>query len=201
MKKYLPPILLLLNLTSALAQDLELKSMKQMVNDIENSQFTYKETGLVFGFFSIQSCLYVAQDMVIFKNYCFPKKNYLARSYTILSAKYGIVDIYQEKVDSLFQRDITQTEFSNFLTPYLKVPFPQTTVAGLNTIMETLYNQFNPGCWSTNWSRYTDLPDANCRAAGNVTGFATWSQETQELTGNQEAWNGLLETIEKKLVP
>ena len=202
MKKYLTGFLLLLSLTSAWSQHLELRPMQDLVNEIEKSEFTYKETGLVFGYFSIHSCLYVAPGMAIFKNYCFPKKNYPARGFTILSAKYGIIEIYQEKIDSLIKRDITQIEFDRLTLPYLNLNFPDTTLGELSSIIETLYNQYNPGCWSTNWSAYTHLPEANCTtAAGNVTGFSSWAQETQDLTRNEQSWNALLDILEKKLDP
>lgn len=202
MKKYLTSFLLLFSLSPAWSQDFELRPMEDLLSDIEKSQFTYKGTGLVFGYFSIHSCLYVAPGMAIFKNYCFPKKNYPARGFTILSAKYGIIEIYQEKIDSLIKRDITQLEFDRMTLPYLNLNFPEATLGDLSEIMENLYNQYNPGCWSTNRSAYTHLPEANCTTATeNVTGFVSWAQETQELTGNEQLWNGVLDIIEKKLAP
>jgi len=182
------------------AQSFELRPMAELVSQIESSKFTFKEKGLLFGFSSIQSCMYVAEEMVIFKNYCSPRNNYPARGYTIISAKFGMIDIYEEQIGAINKRDITQTEFSHNLAPYLTIPLPLTSLDELNGVMETLYSQYNPGCWSTNWSHYSHLPEAACsQAAGDVLGFDVWNQGTQKITGNDQEWTGLFQTIEKQL--
>jgi hypothetical protein len=192
--------LLTTSLTAAYGQAYEVRSIKELVSEIRNSKFSYKETGLVTGFNSIQSCMYVASEMVIFKNYCFPKRNYPARGYTIISAKFGMIDIYEEKFDAITKRDILQNEFSKILAPYLRTPFPQTTMNDLNEMIEALYAEYYPGCWSTNWSYYSHIPEAVCSpAAGEVIGFNSWAQETQALTDDVQEWNGFFDIIEKQL--
>lgn len=189
-------------LTAAYGQSFEVRPVAELVNDIESSKFTYKETGLLFGFTSVQSCMYVAQNMVIFKNYCSPANHYPARGYTIVSAKFGMIDLYEEKFDTIIKRDIIQNEFPQNLAPYLTTPLPLATLEGLSAMMETLYSQYNPGCWSTNWSNSTQLSEVACsHAAGDVAGFNSWAQESQLLVGSDVEWSGLFKTIEKQLSP
>jgi hypothetical protein len=200
MKKTLLLLVISLNSFMAYGQGFEIQPFTELVSEIENAEFSYKETGLLFGFSSIKSCMYASRDIVIFKNYCSPRNNFPARGYTIISAKFGMIDIYEEKIDAIIKRDITQTEFSQNLAPYLTMALPTATLDGMNEIMETLYSQYNPGCWSTNWSHYSRLPEASCSsAAGEVIGFKSWTQETQSLTGNDQEWNGLIQTIENQL--
>lgn len=202
MKKYFSALIIFISLSSASAQDLALKSIKDLVTEIEASTFTYKEKGLAFGYFSIHSCLYVSGDMAILKNYCFPKRNYAARGFTIISAKYGMIDIYQEKIDAFIKRDFTQVEFKEYLAPYLGPRFPRGSLSDLNAAMESVYNEFNPGCWSTNRSSYTQAAEANCTVSPvTVGGFDAWALETQAINGNEVLWNELFMTIEKKLSP
>jgi hypothetical protein len=200
MKKTLLLLVFSLNSFMAYGEGFKIEPFTELVREIEHAEFSYKETGLLFGFSSIKSCMYASHDIVIFKNYCSPINNFPARGYTIISAKFGMIDIYEEKIDAIIKRDITQTEFSQNLAPYLNMPLPTTTLEGLNEIMETLYSQYNPGCWSTNWSHYSRLPEASCSpAAGNVIGLKSWTQETQVLTGSDQEWNSLFQTIEKQL--
>jgi hypothetical protein len=200
MKKTLLLLAISLNSLMAYSQGFEIQPFAELVSEIENADFTYKGTGLLFGFSSIKSCMYASKNIVLFKNYCSQRNNFPARGYTIISAKFGMIDIYEEKIDAIIKRDITQTEFSQNLAPYLTMPLPTATLDGLNEIMETLYSQYNPGCWSTNWSHYSRLPEASCSpAAGDVIGLKSWTHETQVLTGSDEEWNGLFQTIEYQL--
>lgn len=200
MKKTLLLLAISLNSLMAYGQGFEIQPFAELVSEIENADFTYKGTGLLFGFSSIKSCMYASKNIVLFKNYCSQRNNFPARGYTIISAKFGMIDIYEEKIDAIIKRDITQTEFSQNLAPYLTMPLPTATLDGLNEIMETLYSQYNPGCWSTNWSHYSRLPEASCSpAAGDVVGLKPWTQETQVLTGSDEEWNGLFQTIENQI--
>lgn len=174
--------------------------MNELMTMIESETFIAKGRGKLYSYISTESCLYVSEKVAIFKNYCFPVRNYPARGYTIISAEFGMIDIYEEKQPGIIKRDITISEFPEILLPYLTTPFPQMTVTGLNAMMEKVYHQFNPGCWSTNFSFYTERADANCTVNTNVVeGFAEWSDETQLIVLNEETWNQLYKRIDSKL--
>lgn len=201
MKKLIIVAAFLLTTLSAHAQKLEAKSFNELISTIESTEFTYKETGKLFGYISTQSCLFVSEDIIIFKNYCFPVRNYPARGFTIISKKFGMIDLYEEKLPTILKRDIQISEFPEILSPYLSLPFPVATLADMDSMMEKIHYNYNPGCWSTNFSFYTETNDAACSVASEyVEGFADWSSETQAITMDEASWLKLMDTVNAKLV-
>lgn len=187
--------------TLSQAQGLDAKSIPELVEKISKTDFTYKETGKIFGFDSTQSCLFVSEEIVIFKNYCFPVRNYPARGYTIITREWGITRIYEEKFPGLLIRDIGIDEFPVLVAPYLENSLPSYSLAELSGILEDLYPRFNPGCWSTNFSKYTETNDVNCTLnVSNVGNFTQWASDTQSIVNSESAWFGLMDTIEARLV-
>jgi len=201
MKKLITTLSLLLFIPQiSLAQELETTSIQDLVYEIETSDFHYKERGMIFGFSTIQSCLYVSENIAIIKNYCFPAKKYPARGMTIISKKHGMIDLYEEQLQGALKRDIQITEFPKVIAPYLSTVFPEMTVNGLSSMIEKLYNQHNPACWSTNFSYYAEGPEANCYpGTSNVLNFERWSEETQTITNDLKSWHALMDTINGKL--
>lgn len=200
MKKLIIALVTLLSLNVS-AQTLEAKSVAALIADIQNTKFTYKETGMVFGFNTISSCLYLSQDIAIFKNYCFPAKEYPAKGFTIISKKYGMIDLYQEIVtDELLKRDIQITQFPEILAPYLTTSIPDQNLRGLSSMIEKMHYRYNPGCWSTNFSFYTESADANCTVpVSNVADFEAWSLETQSIVYDLTSWNELMKAVETSI--
>lgn len=186
--------------SSSFAQKLEARSFNELIKKIEATEFTYKETGKIFGFISTQSCLHVSDEIIIFKNYCFPVRKYPARGYTIITREWGIVDLYEETYPGLLIREIQLDEFPVFMTPYLGEALPTYTLADLSGIMEELYPRYNPGCWSTNFSRYSETNEANCHAPGmTVEQFDNWASETQTIVNDEKTWFALMDAVEAKL--
>jgi hypothetical protein len=183
------------------AQVYEARSFGELFNRIQRAEFKYKETGKLFGFNSIQSCLFISDDIVIFKNYCYPVRKYPARGYTIITRESGIVDLYEEKIQGYpLIRDIGIEEFPVFLTPYLQESLPTYSLSDLDGIMRELYPRSNPGCWSTNFSKYTEAADVNCnQGLQNVTNGVAWAEETQTIVNDEPAWLALIDAIEAKL--
>lgn len=195
-------LILAVLLTSPLsfAQTLSARPFGELLEKIQNTRFTYKETGLLFGYMSIQSCLYTSEDIVIFKNYCYPVKNYPARGYTIITRDWGKIDLYEEKLPNVLMRDVSVDEFPVFLTPYLAGHLPEYTLADFSGMIEELYPRYNPGCWSTNFSRYHEVNEADCTVAGEaVEGFSDWARETQSIVLDQKRWFAVMDAIEARL--
>lgn len=191
---------LVLFTTLSQAQTLTARSINELINTIDRQEFTYKETGMAFGYISTQSCLYTSPEVIIFKNYCFPVREYPARSFTIISREFGMIDIYEEKAPGLVKKDFTISQFPEILLPYLSTSFPEVTLQGLNAMMEKVHYQYNPGCWSTNFSFYTETEDANCTIdTQNVSGFSEWAKETQEIVSDENVWNHLFDIIDSRL--
>lgn len=202
MKKLISIVLGTLFSLSAGAQVLEAKSFNEIMDAVQKAEFQYVDRGMVFGFDTIQSCTYVSEEIAIIKNYCFPVKKYPARGYTIISAKYGMIDLYEERVDELLKRDIQITEFPELIIPYLTTPMPMHTTESLSGIIEKMYQRFLPGCWSTSFSFYTESPDVNCTVSTDyVQGFDSWAQETQTILLDETSWLELVKAIDGKLTP
>lgn len=199
MKKIILLIVLLVS-SIAQAQELNARSFTELVQRIEKTDFTYKETGKIFGFISTQSCLFLSEDIAIFKNYCFPVRKYPARGYTIISRESGIVSLYEEDVGSFLIRDIKIDEFPIYLVPYLQEYLPTYTLSDLSGIIEQLYPRYLPGCWSTNFSKYSEAAEASCHSTRPVIGFEDWAVETQAIVNDEAVWMDLMKRIDAKLV-
>lgn len=183
------------------AQVYDARPFGELFDRIQKAEFTYKETGKMFGFNSTQSCLFVSEDVVIFKNYCFPVRKYPARGYTIISREAGIVELYEETIPGIpLIREITIEEFPVFMTPYLRESLPTYSLTEFNDIITELYPRYNPGCWSTNFSKYTETADVNCnQGIQNVVGGEAWATETQTIVNDEAAWFALIDAVEAKL--
>jgi len=187
---------------SASAQTLEAKPFQEIITAIQEADFKFQDRGMVFGFDSIQSCSYVSEDIAIIKNYCYPVKKYPARGYTIISAKFGMIDLYEERIDDLLKRDIQITQFPEIMAPYISSPLPQQNTEGLSGIIQKMYYKFYPACWSTSFSFYTESPDANCTVSTEyVQGFDAWAKETQTILLDETSWLELVKAIDGKLTP
>lgn len=187
---------------SAGAQSLEAKSFSEIFDAVQKADFKYVDRGMVFGFDTIQSCMYVSEDIAIVKNYCYPVKKYPARGYTIISAKFGMIDLYEERFPDLLKRDIQITQFPEILAPYLTTPIPHQNIDSISGIIEKMYHRYLPGCWSTSYSHYTETNDYNCTVSTDfVKGFDTWAQETQTILLDETSWLELVKAIDGKLTP
>lgn len=191
-------LLFLFPTCSALAVALKAKPVAALARLIEESSFIHKEDGLVFGFVSIQSCLFVSEKVIVLKNYCVPARDYPAKGYTIISPEFGIIDFYQEQLEAELKRDILITTFPEILKDYVSDHLSESRIAGLNEIMEKLYYKNDPACWSTNASYDTGNAVVECSADG-IIDFDSWAAETQALTGNLSEWKKLLESVEAAL--
>lgn len=198
MKKIITIAALVLSSISTQANPyvLEAKPLKDLISLIQSSTFKYKDTGMVFGFATIKSCLYVADGFAVLKNYCVPKKEYPAAGYTIISPKFGIIDLYQEDLETVIKHDVQITTFPDILKGFIKTPVHTQNIAGLNKILEGVYNLYGPACWSTNATYEDQVPQAQCYASQDVIGFDTWSAETQNTTNDMKAWKQLMEAVE-----
>lgn len=198
--KYLIAALFALALLPSFAQsDMEAKSFSALRQQVEAGQFRYVETGKMFGFDTTHSCMFKAPGLTVFRNYCYPVRNYPAQGYTIVSAEFGIVELYEENMGHILKRDVHISEFPAILAPYLAGTSPDMTLQDYSSIIEKMYYKFYPGCWSTNHSYYTEGADANCsKPTENVVGFAHWAQETQSLLNDAAEWKALMLELDQK---
>ncbi len=199
MKKILLSALICFEFNQAQAAFLEAKPVADLVAAIETSQLKYKETGKMFGFNSTQSCIYANEDFIVIKNYCFPKRPYPAKSFTIISAKFGMVEFYQEQLsEEIHKRDVKIDTFPEPIRQYITGSLADTTVASANKLIETLHYKYGPACWSTNFDYNYGVPVVRCNT-NDVYDFDLWATETQALTGDVKAYLQIFDRIEAVL--
>lgn len=198
--KYITTILLIaLFSTTTQAQLLEAKPIAEVLESALKGKLKYIETAKVSGYATTASCLYTSGDLIVLKNYCFPKREYPAKSFTIISAKYGMVQLYQETVDSeLEKHDVRIDMFPSHLQQMLEPDLTKYKVSDVNKIFDYKSSARLPGCWSTNFSFYTETPDANCSNSSEVQNFTQWAADTQKLTADQKQWATLIEKLNQK---
>lgn len=197
--KYITTLILVaLFTTTTQAQLLEAKPVALALESALKAKLKYVETAKVSGYATTASCLYTSGDLIVIKNYCSPKKEYPAKSYTIISAKFGMIHLYQEVVDAeLLKRDVRIDMFPVYLQKQLKPNLANYKIADINTILDNKQNAQLPGCWSTNFSFYTEQADANC-SSNNVQDFDQWAAETQKMTADAKYWATLFEKLNDK---
>lgn len=198
MKTLITLISLCLLSINAHAVLLEAKPVKDLVAEIQSTSFKYTETGMAYGFATIKSCVYTSADMIVVKNYCSPKKDYPAKGYTIISKKFGLVEFYQEEVSAeILKRDVRIDGFPEMVAPFLKANLSGQKLTAINNFLESYSGKYDPACWSTNFSFYTETEDVNCYKT-DISEHQSWAQETQTLLGDKKAWLELIKEMETK---
>jgi hypothetical protein len=178
------------------AQQLEAKPFKEVVEAIQTTSFKFTEVGMAFGFETIKSCIYTSEQMIVIKNYCFPKREYPAKGYTIISPKFGLIELYQENLADVLKRDIRLDAFPEIMRDYINGPLSQMKLVEINKVLEKIYYRFAPACWSTNFSQNTEGPEASCNGGTDINNFKPWADETQAVLLNEKAWLELVEQLE-----
>jgi hypothetical protein len=201
MKKIITALLVVLGSASISYAQLATKPVAELLRAIEASKFTYREHALAYGYDSIHSCLYTSKDFAILKNYCYPNKPYPAQGFTVISAKFGIVNFYEENLgQGILKHDVRIDVFPENYKDYAGTATSTLRIKKLNSILADLYERRMAACWSTNFSRYTEQPELACNnQAGAVGGIDVWGKETQTLTADKKAWAGALARINSAL--
>lgn len=180
------------------AADLEAKPVSDLMKEIKATRFKYSETGMVYGFTTIKSCVYTSENMIVIKNYCSPKKEYPAKGYTIISKNFGLVEFYQEELsDTLLKRDIRLDAFPSSIAPFVKNSLANQKLPAINNFLEHMNNTKDPSCWSTNYSFYNETEEAACYQA-DIADFPAWAKETQGITNDIKNWSELIDDMENK---
>lgn len=198
--KQLITLLFLAASFNANATLLEAKPLTDLITTIHQTEFKFIEVGTSFGFNTTKSCLHASADIIVLKNYCYPKKEYPAKGYTIISPKFGIVELYQEQLSVKIQkRDVHYSVFSEDLRSFIDGDISGFKIADTNKVIEHFYRSQPAACWSSNFSYYTNKPDVDCnQRAVDVVGLDEWAKETQEINGNEVLWKELIYNLELK---
>lgn len=183
---------------NAQAAEFDAKPVKDLMTEIKATRFKYSETGMAFGFVNIKSCVYTSENMIVIKNYCSPKKEYPAKGYTIISKKFGLIEYYQEQLSpEVLKRDIRIDAFAETIAPFVKASLANQKLPAINNFLQHMNDMRSPGCWSTNFSFYTEDKDVACYKT-DIAEYPAWAKETQDITNDIKAWSELIQDMEKK---
>ena len=169
------------------------------MNKVISSEFQLKGKGKIFGYESTESCLYLSNDIAIIKNYCSQNKNYPAKSFIILSQDFGIIELYEERLSYLVKKDIRLLGFQENLKKELNSGFSEGSLSSMSNVIEKIYTNHLPGCWSTNFDKMLRGSESKCSKSLSVSNFETWSEETQDIVDSEKGWDQLVDTIATKL--
>ena len=197
--KYLLSSILFLISSVSFAQSIEAPLTKEIMNKVMSSEFLFKGKGKIFGYESTESCLFLSNDIAIIKNYCSKDKNYPARSFIILSQDFGIIELYEESLSYLIKKDIRLLAFQENLKKELNIGFSEASLSSMSNVIEKIYTNHLPGCWSTNFDKMLRGSESRCSKSLSVSNFEMWSEETQELIDSEIGWDQLVESIATKL--
>lgn len=185
----------------ARAEDEKLTAVpfRDVMAQIERIPLSYKGHGLLFGFETIESCIYAGDGLLLLSHYCHPKAPYVARGFTAWSKQFGIVELYEEDLGAgIIKRDVRINEFPESVRYTFSMDFRTIELKVINEVIEKLYNRWNPACWSTNYDWNYEGPDANCLDT-EIAFYPDWKKETQALVGSAPAWERVWERLGQKL--
>jgi hypothetical protein len=200
MKKLIPALLLFCS--PAFAEEAPVYTavpMREVIQVLERAELSAKGHGLLFGFNSIESCVFSAEGLLVLKHYCHPKRPYPARGVSLWSKQFGIVDLYEEDLGrGIIKKDIRISEFPESIVHTFSMDFRSIELDVINAVMEKLYFRWNPACWSTNYDQNLEAPVANCLNT-NISFYGDWANETQAIVGNTAEWEKLWQLVNRKL--
>lgn len=193
----LAPYLFFATPAPAQAPDLTARAIAEIVREVNKTQFQFRERGSLHGYVDAKSCLWVSERLIIVEHYC-GLGNIPARALSLWSPDFGILYIYEEDLGRQVRRDLVIDSFPEKLAPYLISDLRKYSVALMNSALEKMERQGDPGCWSTNYDLYTDGPSTGCYGA-DIQQFSAWADETQLIVNSVRDWNTLFSTILAKI--
>lgn len=194
---FLTPFLFFAGAAQAQAPELTARAIAEIVREVNQTQFQFRERGSLHGYVDAKSCLWVSARLIIVEHYC-GSSNIPARALSLWSPDFGILYIYEEDLGRQVRRDLVIDSFPENLAPYLISDLRKYSVAIMNSALEKMERQGDPGCWSTNYDLYTDGPSTGCYGA-DIQRFSAWADETQAIVNSVRDWNTLFSTILAKI--
>ncbi len=192
-------VVLLLSPTFTQAAPYKAEPVGNILKAINDSRLIYMGRGLLFGFFSIESCVWANREMILIQNYCYPQQEHPAKGIVVWSKKFGIVEFYEEKLpNGIVKKDVSINQFPEFLTTILPNDLRALDINLINEISEKLYNRRNPACWSTNydWNKQIKLAACYQTAVGE---YRPWIVETQSIVNDADKWDAILRGVFAKI--
>ncbi len=159
-------------------------SLEQSLEEIQSQNFVFRERGLRWDFFSIQSCLFAGEQVLMVQNYCFPQRSYPARGMTLFSRSFGVLEFYEETQGGEYFREIRLLAFPQDLSGVLEKDPSDMSLQDLNRLLQRMRSLDLPACWSSN-SGFSE-PGA-CYREDPLT-HQPWLEEAQVLIDKRHLW-------------
>lgn len=165
------------------------KNIGEILQILDSDHLVYKGRKKFFGYNSTQSCAYIGQKTIIIENYCYPNRNYPARSLTLVSLDFGIVELYEE-TNGFDVRRISQSSFAEDVQRVFPKNFKNLTVDELDLLLKTMYDQYTPACWAMKRFRPDPLEQSNCYKVPRAD-YALWLDSLMDFVLDKNAWDNL----------
>lgn len=173
--------------------------LNDLFNQIVSTDFIYKERGKMFGYQTTQSCLFISEKMLILKNYCYPQRNYPARSYTILTPTHGTIHLYEEDFGSQIKREILLKHFPERIVPELFNDLTSESIGHLHQTFKDIYYTYNnPACWVTNLNLSSGQKDAGCYRTEQED-HRSWVDESVAITESPVQWKRIFDSLDQAI--
>ena len=180
------------------ADSLTALPLNEVLAQMESTNLTPLGHGMVFGFESIESCLFGGEDLLVTVNYCYPKRNYPARSVVFWSKRFGVIELYEETLSpKITKRDVRINEFPELVQNIFSLDFGSINFETVNSVSRKLYERDNPACWVTNFDQNEEAPSADCRKADPKL-FEPWIENSRKLVDLPRAWNEAFSRVSRK---
>jgi hypothetical protein len=171
------------------------RSIESVIKDILSEKLIFSEQALIYGFISVESCLYKKSGMLILEHYCHPRRSYVARSFTVITKDLSVMSFYEEKFDDGLYRDISLSVFPEDWKAVYSGAVEDLNIASLNKIYEHFSKNSKGGCWSNN----NQTRNFGCHLK-DASKLENWFSESQKLVDSQSEWRELFQAVEANLV-
>lgn len=192
-------------------------SLSEVLSEVNRYNFHLIEKGKLDGYNITRACLYSNgelgdKNLLILKHYCGEKRRSAPRSYTIISKKLGIINLYEEYTTTLHER-----EYISFYKRTFGIEqFPEiysanirkqpNSISGVNKVYRYFKQMNTPLCFATNGSNYKPISAAQCLNT-NID-FSLWLDNSIAIVRSDMYkpnpsghWQKALELLRSKMQP
>lgn len=179
------------------AQVLTAKKIDQVIDVIKADHFTYLGKKKLFSYISTKSCVYLGKTSILIKNYCEKDEDYPAKSITLVSHEFGIIEFYEQK-EGYHVRRISLSSFPEHLEKDLPKDLSVMNIDSIDQFLEENYYQYLPACWSFQRTQPDAEDQLSCHGV-DANDYRAWLEDSFFILEKKSSWdrvyNQLLNSI------
>ena len=176
----------------------ELPQLQEVQKLIAKEKLVFRQRGRLRTAGSYESCLYSSKNMVVIEQYCSHRKKDPARSYILISNEMGVLQFYEERMDSYIERSWRGLLFASDFG-HLKLPDLQFLRLGdIDRVLDFKDQLRTPFCWAVNRDQINNRENVNCYLV-DVRSESNWAQSARQLVLDDKAWDVWLLEISNQL--